>query len=247
MDTGDGDRPRRAPDRWAHRRTEPRPLAAMWLVYLIGASVVTVGVAGMRGMVDWDAYRPAVRAMLGVIGLGIGVGWPLVRLSQAVPASPARAVLADLAVMVGPVQVVVWPQGLRWMTNWPWDVVGAIALGFFAWQVLVGALLSAWLRHGAPRGGAGSWRAWAMLSFVGLGAAGPGLGLALTGSAARGAMACSPVAMPFIFAGDASTMGRTAQLMAGDWSIVVVVGAAGLAGWFLGRMAGSGAGGVRIN
>src|SRR5882724_1214791 len=93
------------PDPWAHRRGEPRTFAAIWILFVFMATVVTIGAVGVFGILSTDVYRPAARGLLEIVTVGIVVLWPMVRLSQEAPAHPFKAMLVDLLVVVLPAQV----------------------------------------------------------------------------------------------------------------------------------------------
>src|ERR1043166_1453153 len=96
------------PDPWAHRRGEPRTFAALWLLFLFAATILSVGAVGIFGLMSTDVYRPAARVMLEIVAIGVVVLWPMVRLSQAAPAFPLRAMLGDAVVVLVPAQAVIW-------------------------------------------------------------------------------------------------------------------------------------------
>jgi hypothetical protein len=138
------------PDPWAHRRGEPRTFAAIWLLFLFAATILSVGAVGVFGLVSTDVYRPAARVMLEVITVGIVVLWPMVRLSQEAPRHPVRAMLVDLLIVLVPTQAVIWPQALSWMAGWPVEVVGAAAGLVCGWGVLIAGLLALYFSAQAP-------------------------------------------------------------------------------------------------
>ena len=87
-------------------------LASAWVF----ASWLTI--FGFRPPVQPQAasYGPGIQMLLLMIGVGIGVAWPLLRLSGA----PSRAPLAQAAIdgvsLLVLLQVVIWP--LRLVTSW---------------------------------------------------------------------------------------------------------------------------------
>lgn len=130
-------------DPWAHRRTEPRPLAFFWSMFLAVATMLALGSAAATGIVTHDVYRPAVRSVLALIAIGLTVLWPMMRLSQTIPESGTRAWIAkDLVVLLAPTQAVVWPQGFFFLAWWPWSVVAAISAMLAAWTATSGAVLA---------------------------------------------------------------------------------------------------------
>lgn len=129
-------------DRWAHRRTEPRPFALLWILYLLGAAVISFGSSGSILQPTGDMYRYATQLLFILAALGVAIFWPMLRLSQASPASPRRAILMDLFVLLPPLHCVIWPQLFDWLTQWSLPLVSAIAAAFTAWAFLVGAILA---------------------------------------------------------------------------------------------------------
>lgn len=85
-------------------------------------------------------YEPGVRMMLVCIGIGVFIGWPLLRLSQQGPTHPARQALLDLAVLVAMLQLVIWLP--RVLTVWSISRTGAIATFLVGWAVLTGAIVA---------------------------------------------------------------------------------------------------------
>ena len=130
----------RTRDRWAHRRAEPRALAFMWTLYLFVASMLTFAYVGTHGTLSWDVYRPVARLMLVTAAVGIGVLWPMVRLSQLPPQRHVgKSMLADWIVIVLPLAAVILPQA--WLAGWPADVVTAVATHLASWALLVAGIL----------------------------------------------------------------------------------------------------------
>lgn len=134
---------RAAPDPWAHRRAEPRPLALLWTLYLLGACILTLGPLIRGGLVGPDVCRPATRLLLAIVGIGMGVVWPLIRLSQArAGPAPVKETVKDLLVLVAPVQLLIWPHLFHWLSAWPIKVVAALSGWSLAWGALVGGVLA---------------------------------------------------------------------------------------------------------
>lgn len=131
-----------ARDRWAHRRIEPRPFALLWILYLLGAALISFGATGAILQPSSDTYRYATLFLFTLAAIGVSIFWPMLRLSQSCPTSPPRAVLLDLVVMLPPLHCVVWPQLLDWMARWSLPLVATIAAAFTAWSFLIGALLA---------------------------------------------------------------------------------------------------------
>ncbi len=146
-------------DRWAHRRGEPRTFAAAWILFLFGATVVSVGAVGTFGLLSADVYRPAAQVMMEITAVGLAVLWPMVRLSQEAPRSPTRAMTQDIIVILGPVQAMVWPQALAWMAAWPMSVVTCLDLFLSGWCVAMGGLLAVYFQRPVLR-------RWAMMALI---------------------------------------------------------------------------------
>jgi len=137
-------------DPWAHRRTEPRAFAAFWLAYLVATFGVSAGSAGGLGLVAFDVYRQVARTSLVLASIGVGVLWPLIRLSQARPERIGRSALADLIVVVLPLGVVSLSQSLGWLADWPLAVTLRVWVAFGAWAVWIAVLIAVAQSRGWP-------------------------------------------------------------------------------------------------
>ncbi|HEX8876670.1 MAG TPA: hypothetical protein VF777_07985 [Phycisphaerales bacterium] len=132
-------------DRWSHRRGEPRTFAFLWSMFLMFAALVALGVVLTGGIVSLDAYQPLSRGLVVTITVGVLVFWPLIRLSQDVPEEGSiLATLKDLAIVLIPVQAVVWPQ--MFLARWSLDTLMAMSLALTAWTLVIGAILVLALR-----------------------------------------------------------------------------------------------------
>lgn len=129
-------------DPWAHRRGEPRLFAVLWLTYLMFATMLTVGSAGLLGLVAVDVYRPTARVLFVMATFGVVALWPMTRLCQECPRHPLRAALADTVVLLFSINLMTWPQGLRWMASWTPESVGMLAVFLSAWTLIIGAMLA---------------------------------------------------------------------------------------------------------
>lgn len=127
-----------------------------------------VGLFGFSPPVQAQAasYGPSIALLFTSIGVGLGIGWPLLRLTQAPSAAPIRQSLADLVALVFLFQVVAWP--LRLVTAWSMDRTLAVVLAFAIGASSIGALLSI-----AGRAVGGRARGAAMLLFVAVSGAAP--------------------------------------------------------------------------
>lgn len=129
------------PDPWAHRRGEPRTFAFCWTLFILTAIAGSVMWVARYAALTSGAYAPAARIMLIVVGVGVTLLWPMVRLSQASPPRPVLMhMLVDTWIVLLPVQVVLWP--LVFLAGWPVNIVLGVAANFMAWGVLTGGLLA---------------------------------------------------------------------------------------------------------
>ena len=154
-----GRAPKGRPD-WSHRKGEPRVFALMWMMYLMGASLLMVTSIAAVQSISPNVVRPAARAMLITATIGICVLWPMVRLSQRRPEKTVLgAVAADLVVLLPPLAALALPQALNVLANWPMQVVWALLAGLTGWAVLIGAVLALALRT-VGRGTGGASEEW---------------------------------------------------------------------------------------
>lgn len=164
------------PDPWAHRRGEPRTFAATWIVFLFIVAVVALGLGGALGLVGTDAYRVAARLMLSISGVGLGLLWPALRLSQDRPEHPRRAMAIDGVIVGVSIQAMIVPQKLPWMGAWAWAPLLLVGAGLALWAGVIAGVLAAWATRHGVLGAAG--RAGTMLGVTLLVLAGPGVVLA---------------------------------------------------------------------
>jgi hypothetical protein len=130
-----------APDPWAHRRGEPRVFAFFWTVYVLLAVAGSILWVARFAAVSAGSYGPAARVMLIAIAIGATVLWPMVRLCQASPRGSVPAhILADVLVVLLPVQFVLWP--LIILAGWPAAIVAGVAAQLFAWVAMSGGFLA---------------------------------------------------------------------------------------------------------
>lgn len=197
-------------DRWAHRRTEPRPFALLWILYLIAAALVSFGIAGTFAYPSAELYKHATRVMLFLACMGVAIFWPMLRLSQARPEKPRLSVILDLLVLLPPLQCVVWPQAFDWMSRWTLGVVLGISLASMGWSLLIGAVLAMAISTESPtlamRDRTSRRSLW-MIVFLAMTVLGPACSLSLPGLAD-----CDPWLM-------ASPVGSTLEILrARSWS-----------------------------
>ena len=130
---------RGANDPWAHRKGEPRIFALFWSIYLMVSALVTVFATRALGAPQVSRFHYGASALLVMVGIGATVLWCATRLSQQRPERPARAVFADMVVLLVPIQAVVWPLPI--LTGWPWDVTAGLLCCLSAWVVLVSGIV----------------------------------------------------------------------------------------------------------
>jgi len=130
-------------------------LASLWLF------LSWIGSMGVHPplLVATSSYTPSVRLMMLSSAVGALVAWPLLRLSAARTHAPVRAVLLDLAVVLGMLNMVLWP--LRLVTPWPVARMAVLMLILAAWIACVAGIVS--IGWGSRRG----WvRAAAMIAVL---------------------------------------------------------------------------------
>jgi len=153
-------------DPWAHRKGEPRVFALFWSVYLMGSAMLTLFAIGSASIPTAAQYQIGSASMITMIAVGSTLLWPLVRLSQASPEHPVGATLADMFVLLAPMQIVIWPLPL--LTHWPLEIVAGLSGLLAAWTLLIGVIVA---RGTASTDGVS--RVLAMLACITLVATGP--------------------------------------------------------------------------
>lgn len=248
--------PRGQRDPYAHRRGEPRGFTVIWLAYLFLVAAVVYAAIGNPAFASAEGYRLASKVLLTMVGVGVLTVWPLLRLAQAAPiAGGVSAVSRDVAIVLIPMQALIWPQSL--ITGWSVASVGVIALLLAAWTLIVGAVVA--VATGPARGSARSaaalgaspyavspvGRAGAMLALVALGGAAPAaMLLAPPQEAETGVLLamCSPITAPWEVFADRSWIGRRAVTLPEHWKPVLLTFVVGLVAWgvlLLARRSGS--------
>ncbi len=237
--------PRDQRDPYAHRRGEPRGFTVLWLAYLFLVAGSVYASIGNPAFASAEGYRLASKVLLTMVGVGILTVWPLLRLTQrSAMAGGASATLRDIAIVLIPMQALIWPQSL--ITGWSVSAVGAIALVLVAWTLIVGSIVAAATgpARGNPRAiGALSasphpvspaGRLGAMIAVQALGLAGPAVAAMLppgeTESRSMLAM-CSPLSAPWELFADRSWMGRRSVTLPEHWKPVLLTLVLGLVAW----------------
>ncbi|MEL6330725.1 MAG: hypothetical protein AAFR38_13810 [Planctomycetota bacterium] len=214
---------------WSHRRGEPRGLLLGWTVYLMAASVVSLGAGAPMMGLDPLSYRPGARKLVVLIAIGLAVLFPVLRLSQhAPPDRRLRSLLRDVLVMIAPPLALLWPQ--VFLAGWPVSVVLALTACLLAWTLVAGGIVA--LVY-APGGKSAAARWIAAVAVVVVAFGGPAvLAARPSGREARlGPMPgwmLSPITGGYEIVRDRSWSGRPARVDGGHWSAIGMTG--GLAG-----------------
>ena len=192
-------------------------MASIWL---IGSWIIAIGV---RAPVQPSSasYTPGVRLMLLCVTTGLMIGWPLLRLSQHCAIYPMRQTMLDLLVLLGLVQVVIWP--LRLVTSWTAMRTAAIDATLAGWVLLAGAVIASAI--GTDRKGPRMLAMAACLAMCVLGPALAWVGV-LTGVHALQLVDLSPLMA-------VRTLGDAAGAQPNDvqWRWIVLLGVADVAVW----------------
>jgi len=129
----------------------PRGLILLASAWLFLCWIVTMGLHPPL-VAATSSYTPSVRMMILASAAGALVGWPLVRLSQGATPTPIRDTLLDLTVVLGMLNMVLWP--LRLVTPWPPQrmglLMGMLSLGVIAIGAVVAVGIASprrWVRH----------------------------------------------------------------------------------------------------
>ena len=96
-----------------------------------------------------SSYGPAIRLAILAMAAGVVVGWPLLRLTLPARRWPRRGVLLDLAVILGAIQVSVWP--MRLAAGWSIERTIAVDACLCGWA-FVAAVFCLWGSRSNARG-----------------------------------------------------------------------------------------------
>jgi hypothetical protein len=198
----------------------PRGLIFLACLWLIASWALSIGVR-MPVQPSSATFEPGVRMLLFCAGLGLMIGWPLLRLSQRPLAEPAKQVMLDLVALLALLQVAVWLP--RILTIWTPSRTAAIDAMLGGWAVLAGAIVAS--AAGSPRMGP---RNLAMLACVAMCALGPAaiwLGFDAGMESAR-----LLLLGPLMGVLSLATGGSTAPTL-GQWHALIVLWAAAVTAW----------------
>jgi hypothetical protein len=230
------------PDPFAHRRGEPRTFAAAWVAYLFGGVAVSLAGVGSLGLVATDVYRFAARQLIAITFVAIWVFWPMLRLSQEPPRSPARSFFVDALLVLAPALSVIWPQAFSWMAAWPVEVCLALSIWAAAWSMAVAAILTWYFAGGLAHNARQRPARWVMmLVMLAVACVGPLAGLLFQTETSRPGTASEfdafamsgPVSGAMHMVQDRSYRGVSAGLFAAHWVVVLSAAGIGVLAWSL--------------
>ena len=198
----------------------PRGLILLACAWLIGSWLLSIGV---RPPIEPSSasYTPGVRLMLVYIGIGLMIGWPLLRLSQSAVQRPIVQTLLDLIVLLSLIQVVIWP--LRLVTPWTLSRTAALDATLAGWTALVGAIIASAVS--SRRAGV---RNLAITACLAMCLAGPGVVViaALAGRSAKQMMNVGPLTAVYDLA-----RGAAAPVTGQQWLVITMPALAAALAW----------------
>jgi hypothetical protein len=86
------------------------------------------------------SYGPTIQMLFALVGVGVGIAWPLLRLTGQRSRQPVAQALVDGLAIVVLLQVVIWP--LRLVTTWSLPRTVGVHIALILSVCCVGALLS---------------------------------------------------------------------------------------------------------
>ena len=203
----------------------PRGLILLACVWLIGSWLLSIGI---KPPIEPSSasYTPGVRLMLVCIGVGLMIGWPLLRLSQSPTARPIVQTVLDLTVLVSLIQVVIWP--LRLVTPWTLARTAALDATLVGWTVLTGAVVASAV--GSQRRGVRNLAITACLAMCLLGPTLAIIGAIISpvGGSAAQLMNIGPLVAVYRLA---QAQGAAAPITGPQWVMIVMPGAAAGLAW----------------
>ena len=206
----------------------PRGLILLACVWLIGSWLLSIGV---RPPIEPSSasYPPGVRLMLVCIGIGLMIGWPLLRLSSITSGPTARPIVQtvlDLTVLLSLIQVVIWP--LRLVTPWTLARTAALDATLVGWTVLCGAVVASAV--GSRRDGVRNLAITACLAMCLLGPTLAIIGAIVSpvGGSAAQLMNIGPLVAVYRLA---QAQGAAAPITGPQWVMIVMPAAAAGLAW----------------
>lgn len=198
----------------------PRGLILLACVWLIGSWLLSIGI---KPPIEPSSasYTPGVRLMLVCIGIGLMIGWPLLRLSQSATTRPIVQTVLDLTVLVSLIQVVIWP--LRLVTPWTVTRTAALDATLVSWTVLGGAVVASAV--GSQRRGVRNLAITACLAMCLLGPTLAVIG-SMVGSSAEQLTNIGPLVAVYRLA-----QGANAPVTGPQWVMIIMPAAAAGLAW----------------
>lgn len=191
--------------------------AAVWLIF---SWILSVGIDPPVESSS-ASYTPGVRLMLVCITIGLMIGWPLLRLSQAPKYWPISQTILDMVVLLSLVQVVIWP--LRLITPWTLDRTAALDATMAAWTILAGAIIASAI--GTNKFGV---RNLAILACIAMCLLGPAIALLST---TTGGSAFSMVEIGPIISVHKLAEGINSRVTWGQWLTILIPTVAAILAW----------------
>ena len=218
---------------WNHRRGEPRMFTLLWMVYLMGATVLMFSSMATAYSISPEITRPAARTMLMVVVVGFSILWPMVRFSQYSMGNGhqryVRCAMHDALVLYIPMQAVIWPQGMPILAGWPVEVIAAISAACLAWMVVLAGIVALGSASIHRNKGSDKVRVVWMLLVIGVVFAAPMVGgLGAVGVDAgvaqpRVGWLLSPVTGLLEITRDRRELGVSARVFADHWRMIIAL------------------------
>lgn len=206
---------------WSHRKGEPRVFALIWMLYLMGVTILMFSSFMHAMSIGPSITRPAATRMVLATMLGLCLLWPAIRLAQRPSERPVRHVLRDMFVLLVPAQAVIWPHAMGVLAGWSIEVLGAICVAFVAWSLVIGGVI-ALADTRAVRAPRWVWMLCVMLIVFGA----PALGVVQRAPAGtspdtpRAAWMFSPATTVLELTRDRSASGTPDRIQTGHWRLL---------------------------
>lgn len=233
---------------WSHRRGEPRVFTLLWMVYLMGATVLMFSSMATAYSISPEITRPAARSMLMVIVIGLSVLWPMVRFSQRqvghigfTGQSHVGSAVRDAVVLFVPMQAVLWPQAMGVLAGWPIEVVAAISALFLGWIIILAGVIALGCASIERNKGKESirvvWMVLVMLIVFGAPLVGSvnGMGASVGVDRPRVGWLLSPVTGLLEIVRDRRELGTSARVFIEQWRLIIALVCVGSALLLLAR------------
>jgi len=215
---------------WSHRRGEPRMFTLLWMVYLMGSTVLMFSSMAMAYSINPEITRRAAKSMFLVVVIGYSVLWPMVRFSQRHPATAhVRFAIRDAIVLFVPMQAVIWPQALPVLSGWSIEVVGALSALSLVWIIILAGVIA--IGSGSiERNGGREWIriSWMVLAMVIVFGAPIVGGISVIGAEVdvnrpRVGWLLSPIAGFYEIVRDRQELGLSARVFVEHWRMIIAL------------------------